>query len=879
MSFWPADSVERGIAEARAAGARITPGPATGLLENISVGYEAIRIADTTNAPARRRFEAYEPIVAALNQEARWSERLTNPYHSERYFPEGGHSRIRSRNSWTAPGVTPAEQEDIIWREIAARRALDPGFLPDAPASKAEFDAGVKAAALERLAATDKVRARASTAGAIGYFIGGVGGAFTDPVNILSLPIGAGAARTIVQTMAREAAVNMAIEAGSQPAIAQSYESLGLDFTAADAATNIAAAGVGAGLIRGGIEVAPKAARAGRETTRKLIDLAKKKPNPTVEEKAAITVLETKLDIDASSPFADVPRGNAEHRERLAQAVDDLEAGRPVDLPDIPEELYPEPLRRESIDRLAAENAARQAAEEEAFKAANPPPTRRPPSLIDDLKKYLASQPKGARRGIDLADAVSHGAVHPDDLKSDVGLKMLFRKERGMSLDSLGEWYREQGYDLAGGISETGRAEPEEIAAAIARDIAGRKAGQGVYAGHRQAEADAYQNWLRAVSDFEQRHVEKIETHAELRDRLETLSDEEYDALEREAIQAEEFYKTAKDTFDDDIPFDDSEAFPGGTPAREVRHSGEPPAGGGRAGGPQRLADPARGGDEAQPTDGLGGGRDSAAAQEWLDGFSDPAGPGQKTQADLLEHDIRARLAQAAAPETPSATLGARLRQFFRDALAAKDRRLTLDMGPVTDAVAKSVAAETGVSVAGYRHLLDNYAVRHIQAQHGGASETLRGQLPITAEDWALLPEIVSAPDRVADAGKTRQGRAGVRFEKQIGDHYYLVEEIRTKRRQLVPVTFYKRPAGDGGPPRVDAPKAPAPNVRDVLAGRAEQDIAPATENFNSAADELGLTADFEIRLSDEGEAVRLADALDELDMDEVALKLMEGCL
>lgn len=110
--------------------------------------------------------------------------------------------------------------------------------------------------------------------------------------------------------------------------------------------------------------------------------------------------------------------------------------------------------------------------------------------------------------------------------------------------------------------------------------------------------------------------------------------------------------------------------------------------------------------------------------------------------------------------------------------------------------------AATGLDVAGYQHSLDNYSVRHILKAHGSAqTEALRGQLPITHSDFANLPEIVTHWDKVESAGTTPQGRETIRYTKTIGDTLFLVEEVRTKRKRLVPVSLYKRRAAPDAAP------------------------------------------------------------------------------
>jgi phage gp29-like protein len=98
-----------------------------------------------------------------------------------------------------------------------------------------------------------------------------------------------------------------------------------------------------------------------------------------------------------------------------------------------------------------------------------------------------------------------------------------------------------------------------------------------------------------------------------------------------------------------------------------------------------------------------------------------------------------------------------------------------------------------GINVRGYTHAVDNYALRHIHIEHGDpATELPRGQLPVTREDIARLPEITAKADKIEHAGKTELGRDGIRYTKQYEGKTVVVEEVRTKRKLLVPVSIKK---------------------------------------------------------------------------------------
>ncbi len=113
---------------------------------------------------------------------------------------------------------------------------------------------------------------------------------------------------------------------------------------------------------------------------------------------------------------------------------------------------------------------------------------------------------------------------------------------------------------------------------------------------------------------------------------------------------------------------------------------------------------------------------------------------------------------------------------------------------PVQASEAARLKAAAGVEVEGFDHVVDNYSVRHMLEQHGNPHiEKSRGQVAITEDDILRIPEIVDAPDRVSSAGLTKQGRETILYQKRIGDEVYYLEEVRTGKKQLAPVTMYKK--------------------------------------------------------------------------------------
>jgi hypothetical protein len=121
------------------------------------------------------------------------------------------------------------------------------------------------------------------------------------------------------------------------------------------------------------------------------------------------------------------------------------------------------------------------------------------------------------------------------------------------------------------------------------------------------------------------------------------------------------------------------------------------------------------------------------------------------------------------------------------------ERQIVHPLGPVTGA--PRIQAATGLDLAGYAAVMDNYAVRHTLRQHGNArAEETRGQLPMEAVDFGLIPLILNESDQVFADGKTKQGRDVVVFTKDVGGvGYWLVQEVRPGKSQLAMVSMRKK--------------------------------------------------------------------------------------
>jgi hypothetical protein len=136
------------------------------------------------------------------------------------------------------------------------------------------------------------------------------------------------------------------------------------------------------------------------------------------------------------------------------------------------------------------------------------------------------------------------------------------------------------------------------------------------------------------------------------------------------------------------------------------------------------------------------------------------------------------------------------LRSLVEAAMAAGNENATVELGAVSDGEVEEARA-SGLDLTGYRHTVDMFAVRHALNQHGDAAmEASRGQIGLTADDFAAIPDVIDAPDARVYGAKTPRKQEVVASIKRLPDGSLLVvEEVRTGRKTLALVSVRKYPA------------------------------------------------------------------------------------
>ena len=167
---------------------------------------------------------------------------------------------------------------------------------------------------------------------------------------------------------------------------------------------------------------------------------------------------------------------------------------------------------------------------------------------------------------------------------------------------------------------------------------------------------------------------------------------------------------------------------------------------------------------------------------------------------------------------------------FVKRARSKKGGSERLYMGTIPDSAAELIRSKTGINVFGYTAILPGDSVQHIFKNHGTAStENSRGQRAVTENDIALIPEVLSSPDRVSLSQDTDVlGRSVLLLEKQIGDTYVTAQAVTDGRHALTTNSLWIQKKKNR-PTIPDAGMTPSPegNARSALSQGSSGTIIP----------------------------------------------------
>lgn len=175
----------------------------------------------------------------------------------------------------------------------------------------------------------------------------------------------------------------------------------------------------------------------------------------------------------------------------------------------------------------------------------------------------------------------------------------------------------------------------------------------------------------------------------------------------------------------------------------------------------------------------------------------------------------------------------------FVDRPLLSNAKEVLDLGPAHPRTVELIKEAIGKDVSSFQHQMDGYAVKH-SLKHGADT------LPITKEDFALIPEIINNPDTITAGTKTKPGLDAITYSKRFNGTTLYVEEVREGKKTLNLKTMYKTKtpsSGEGVPFGVPLTSKgatlSAPESMGVVSSKAPKDGGVNPPQVESYVDQL----------------------------------------
>ncbi|OQY03406.1 MAG: hypothetical protein B6I20_05120 [Bacteroidetes bacterium 4572_117] len=133
-----------------------------------------------------------------------------------------------------------------------------------------------------------------------------------------------------------------------------------------------------------------------------------------------------------------------------------------------------------------------------------------------------------------------------------------------------------------------------------------------------------------------------------------------------------------------------------------------------------------------------------------------------------------------------------KLLEIINIAIKDKTENKWKNLGEVTNREIETIKTIMDIDLTGYIRVITVQDINHAIKQHGKDS---KDKYPIDYSDFLHIPLIVSEADEILKGNiSDRTKLQCIVYKKEIGDMYFYVEEIRTRREKLALKTFYKKP-------------------------------------------------------------------------------------
>lgn len=308
----------------------LAPEARTSIGGMFAASWRMSRLLNQTDSAFRAEHEALDDLAQALGADAGAEQQRFRAAEAAALRPGGSRPRNYER-SWRL---------EPLLAEVRARRAQDAHALPGLPADAAGYETWLATRVQSEVSDLGQKLDRPQPGGWVGSLGGGMAAGFTDPVNLLLMPLGASAGAGILRTALTEGALGAASVAVTAPVVADWRAQVGLDYTAAEFFENMAYAAAGSALFGAAIKAVPRLGTVARKVAnlsrRELIAEFDRLEVKTPEAQAARDLLGAAEDTAASNPFGDLPAAREDHVARLQESVAAIAEGRAPDMPDRP---------------------------------------------------------------------------------------------------------------------------------------------------------------------------------------------------------------------------------------------------------------------------------------------------------------------------------------------------------------------------------------------------------------------------------------------------------------------------------------------------------------------------------------------------------------
>lgn len=341
----------------------------------------------------------------------------------------------------------------------------------------------------------------------LSIFGGAIAGGFTDPLNIATIPFGAGASRGIFKAALIEGGLNAAVETAAVPFVKEWQNDLGYHYGFSEAAADVGTAFVGGAaltsVLRGIVPAARATAHYAGSISRVMFDrIAGIEGLPqSVRNAAAYMSRVAHIDESAIPGTVKTDADLMAHREKLQRTAEDFESYRkPTEEPSAREETLT-PRQEEAIARAVDKKTEEVKAEvntaiaDEFLTRANEIKAQLQESAVIDLstpasmKKHLGYTPESLSQFIKRTGGIQEysGELANRGItsKSMPGLVRKAKEDKGAALMDVGESPSSQSADYVKeraweegyfpDKSDWREIDDSELYDAIAADVQGRK--------------------------------------------------------------------------------------------------------------------------------------------------------------------------------------------------------------------------------------------------------------------------------------------------------------------------------------------------------------------------------------------------------------------